>query len=136
MIAAAGCGEHDFYDARLARHEQVTMPCKEEPKRALAQDEIDAIRACFYCRPFRADGPLDYEYVDFANNVSRGFVCDIHEPLFGQNFITCNNGSLGDPNLRSRLHLRRACLRSCVTLNAILRHMSPWHADAAEASRA
>jgi uncharacterized repeat protein (TIGR01451 family) len=45
---------------------------------------------------FRSSAPMDYESVTFVDNVKRGFICDMKEPIFGQNFVTCTGGDFGE----------------------------------------
>jgi len=48
---------------------------------------------------FRSDrDDLNYESVDFVDDVRHGFSCDIKEPVTARNFVTCSHGELGDPN--------------------------------------
>jgi hypothetical protein len=48
---------------------------------------------------FRSTGGLEYESVDFVNDVKHGFSCDIHNPVFGTNYVSCSGGTLGDPSV-------------------------------------
>jgi len=48
---------------------------------------------------FRTTGGLNYDSVDFVDNVKHGFGCDLHNPWpVGVNYVGCSGGNLGDPN--------------------------------------
>jgi len=49
-------------------------------------------------RTVDSDG-LDYESVDFVDNVKHGFSCAIYHPWFDTNYVSCSGGSLGDPTV-------------------------------------
>jgi hypothetical protein len=48
---------------------------------------------------FRTTSGLVYDSVSFVNNVTHGFKCDLHNPAFGTNYVSCSGGSLGEPNV-------------------------------------
>jgi hypothetical protein len=48
---------------------------------------------------FRSTAPMDYESVTFVDDTQLGFTCDIREPVFAQNFVSCTGGDLGEPNV-------------------------------------
>jgi subtilase family serine protease len=49
-------------------------------------------------RTIDSDG-LDYESVDFVDNVKHGFTCTMYHPWFDTNYVSCSGGSLGDPTV-------------------------------------